>query len=76
MKYRSPGSRKALYGTLLAGGIASTVALPNLSWAQTAEATVRGKAAANAEVTARNVSTGATRRTKADSDGNYTLVGL
>jgi outer membrane receptor protein involved in Fe transport len=76
MNYRSPTSRKALFGTLLAGGIASTVAIPNLGWAQTAEATVRGKAPANAEVTARNVATGAARRTKADASGNYTLVGL
>jgi outer membrane receptor protein involved in Fe transport len=71
---------KKLYRSLLATAIATTlasaVAVPTVSWAQTADATLRGKAAANSEVTAKNVATGATRHTKADEDGSYTLVGL
>jgi outer membrane receptor protein involved in Fe transport len=37
---------------------------------------LRGKAPANAEVTARNVDTGLTRRTTAQADGSYAIVGL
>src|SRR5450631_411564 len=66
--------------TLLAAAIAATLAtgagIPSVSWAQSADATLRGKAAANSDVTAKNVATGATRHTKADADGAYTLVGL
>jgi outer membrane receptor protein involved in Fe transport len=66
--------------TLLAAAIAATLAtgagMPKVSWAQTAEATLRGRAAANAEVVAKNVATGATRRTIAAEDGSYTLPGL
>lgn len=76
MKNRSRYSRQALYGSLLAGGMAAATLAPQAAWAQTVDATLRGKAAANAEVVARNVATGATRRTKADADGNYTLLGL
>src|SRR5450631_4800712 len=66
--------------TLLAAAIAATLAtgagVPSVSWAQSADATLRGKAAANSEITAKNIATGATRHAKADEDGNYTLVGL
>jgi len=66
--------------TLLAAAIAATLAtgagMPEMSWAQTADATLRGKTAANAEVVAKNVATGVTRRTKAAEDGSYTLPGL
>jgi hypothetical protein len=66
--------------TLLAAAIAATLAtgagMPKVSWAQTAEATLRGRAAARAEVVAKNVATGATRRTTAAEDGSYTLPGL
>jgi outer membrane receptor for ferrienterochelin and colicin len=66
--------------TLLAAAIAATLAtgtgMPKMSWAQTADATLRGKAAANAEVVAKNIATGVTRRTKAADDGSYTLPGL
>ncbi|MGQ0836721.1 MAG: TonB-dependent receptor [Gammaproteobacteria bacterium] len=47
-----------------------------MSWAQTSDATLRGTAGANSEITAKNIATGATRRTKAGADGTYTLVGL
>jgi outer membrane receptor protein involved in Fe transport len=52
------------------------LAAPTAGWAQTADATLRGVAPPNAEVTARNVSTGVARRTTAGSDGTYTLIGL
>ena len=45
-------------------------------WAQSTDATLRGLAPPNAEVTARNVDTGILRRTSAGADGSYTLVGL
>jgi hypothetical protein len=65
---------------LLAAVIAATFAIvtgmPGVSWAQTADATLRGKAAANADVVARNIATGVTRRTKASEDGSYTIPGL
>jgi outer membrane receptor protein involved in Fe transport len=67
---------RSLLATAIASTLAATVAVPTVSWAQTAEATLRGKAPADSEVTARNVTTGATRRTKAGADGSYTLVGL
>jgi outer membrane receptor protein involved in Fe transport len=66
--------------TLLAAAIAATLAtgagMPNVSRAQTADATLRGKATANTEVVARNIATGVTRRTKANAEGSYTLPGL
>jgi outer membrane receptor protein involved in Fe transport len=68
--------RKKLLRSLIGATLTSAVAVPTISWAQTADATLRGKAAANSEVTAREVATGATRRTKAGADGTYALVGL
>lgn len=62
--------------SILATAIASILAAPTVSWTQTADATLRGSAAANSEITAKNVATGITRRTKAGADGSYTLVGL
>ena len=66
--------------TLLAAAIAATIAtstgVPRMSWAQTAEATLRGRAVPNSEVVARNIATGVTRRTKTAEDGSYTLPGL
>jgi outer membrane receptor protein involved in Fe transport len=75
MKKRTQGHQK-LYGPALASALAAAVTLPTASWAQTADATVRGKAAANSQVTAKNVATGATRRTTANADGSYSLLGL
>ncbi|MEO6968244.1 MAG: TonB-dependent receptor [Rhodanobacteraceae bacterium] len=68
--------RKKLLASLITAGFASTVALPMVSWAQTANATLRGKAPAGSQITARNVATGSVRVTKAGPDGSYTLVGL
>ena len=75
MKKRTQGHQR-LYGPAIASALVSAVALPTASWAQTADATVQGKAAANSQITAKNVATGATRRTKAGADGTYTLAGL
>src|SRR5207237_320893 len=68
--------KKKLIASFIATTLASTAGVPSTSWAQTAEASLRGRAPANSEVTARNVATGLTRHTKTDADGTYTRVGL
>ena len=68
--------RKRLLASLITAAVATSAAGPTISWAQTADAQLRGKAAPNAEVTAKNLATGAVRRTKAADDGSYALVGL
>jgi outer membrane receptor protein involved in Fe transport len=75
MKTR-PSYRKKIFAAAIAATLAASAGMPRMSWAQTADATLRGKTAANAEVVARNVATGVTRRTKAAEDGTYTLPGL
>ncbi len=62
--------------TLIAAAVAAALAAPTAGWTQTADATLRGQAAAGAEVTAKNNATGAVRRAKASADGTYVLVGL
>jgi outer membrane receptor protein involved in Fe transport len=62
--------------TLLAAAVAAALAAPTAGWTQSADATLRGTATANADVTAKNLATGAVRRTKAAADGIYVLVGL
>ena len=61
--------KKKLLASFIATTLASTAGVPSTGWAQTAEASLRGRAPANSEVTARNTETGLTR-------GTYTLVGL
>jgi len=68
--------RRSLIASFVASAIASAAWGPNLAHAQDAGATLQGKTDANAEVTAKNVDTGLTRKTKAGSDGAYALVGL
>ncbi|HSE11638.1 MAG TPA: TonB-dependent receptor, partial [Rudaea sp.] len=68
--------RKRLLASLITAAVAATAAGPTISWAQTSDASLRGKAAPNSEVTAKNIATGAVRRTKAAEDGSYALVGL
>jgi len=75
MRKRLP-LRKKLLASLITAAVASTATMPAIVWAQTADANLRGKAPANADVTAKNVATGAVRRTKAAEDGSYALVGL
>jgi outer membrane receptor protein involved in Fe transport len=62
--------------SILGAAIAAVLAAPGITWAQSADATLRGKAPADTDVTAKNVATGATRRTHAGTDGSYTLTGL
>ncbi|MGH8262340.1 MAG: carboxypeptidase regulatory-like domain-containing protein, partial [Steroidobacteraceae bacterium] len=61
---------------ILLGAIVLMVALPRGVDAQTANATLRGKAPANTAITATNPDTGLTRRTQSSGDGTYVLVGL
>jgi outer membrane receptor protein involved in Fe transport len=70
------GYQRTLLATAIAATLAGSAGIPRMSWAQTAEATLRGKAAADSEVVARNVATGVTRRTRTGPDGTYTLPGL
>ena len=55
---------------------AMVASLPGIVYAQSADATLRGKAPANVTVTAKNVATGSVRVTRTDKDGSYALVGL
>src|SRR5450432_358584 len=68
--------RKKLLASLIATAVASIAVMPTITWGQTADASLRGKATADSEVTAKNVATGAVRRTKSAADGSYSLVGL
>ncbi len=60
----------------LGAAIAAAFIHPGIVWAQSADATLRGRAAANTDVTVRNVATGLTRRTHTTADGSYTIAGL
>jgi len=62
----------SLIGIVVGGG----ALLPSLAWAQTADATLRGKAPPEMQITAKNVATGAIRHTNSAADGSYALVGL
>jgi len=62
--------------SLIGAAVAAALAVPAVTWAQSAEATLRGHAPASVDVTAKNVATGATRRTRSGADGSYTLAGL
>jgi outer membrane receptor protein involved in Fe transport len=62
--------------SLVGAALASILAAPTTTWAQSADATLRGNAPASSEVTAKNVATGITRRTRAGADGTYTLAGM
>lgn len=68
--------QKKLLAALITGVVTTTLALPTISLAQTANATLQGETTPNAQVTARNVDTGMARVTKANARGRYTLVGL
>jgi outer membrane receptor protein involved in Fe transport len=69
-------SGRSLIASFVASAIASALYAPNPTCAQEAGATLQGKADPDKEVTAKNVETGLTRRTKVASDGSYTIVGL
>lgn len=63
---------------LLVSVIAATVAAAGLSsvHAQSANATLRGKATPGANVTVFNPATGLTRKATANDDGSYVISGL
>ena len=56
--------RRSLIASFVASALASAAAAPSVTWAQEAGATLQGRADANAEVTAKNVDTGLTRKTE------------
>ena len=64
---------------LLTSAVAAAVAVsaaPAIVWAQTSDATLRGSAAPDTTITAKNVATGAVRVTRSSKDGSFALVGL
>src|SRR5262245_38666938 len=69
-------ARSAWRFAILAGAMLVVTALPREAWAQSEAATLRGKAPASSEITARNLSTGYERRVQAGGDGTYVLLGL
>jgi outer membrane receptor protein involved in Fe transport len=71
-----PNRRNRILASVIATTLASSLGAPTAVWAQSADATLRGKAAANAQVTAKNIASGAVRKTTAAGDGTYVIVGL
>jgi hypothetical protein len=61
---------------ILPAAVAAALACPSIGFAQSVDATLRGNAPANAQVTARNLATGSTRRAQASASGSYTITGL
>jgi outer membrane receptor protein involved in Fe transport len=68
--------KKNLLAGLIGASIMSLGVAPSFVMAASSDANLRGHAPPNALVTAKNVDTGATRVTKANSGGSYALVGL
>ncbi len=60
----------------VAMAVAFTEGMSGRVFAQSAEAALRGRAPPKAQVTAHNTATGLTRRTQADENGGYAIVGL
>jgi outer membrane receptor protein involved in Fe transport len=75
MKQSLPLRRKLL-ATLIRSAVITAAIVPVMSWAQSSDATLRGKAAPNMQVTAKNIATGAVRHTNTAADGSYSLVSL
>jgi len=76
MKNRKPRNIRPTR-KLLTCALASCLTLSMApAFAQSSNATLRGKAPVGAEVTAKNTATGATRRVMTNADGSYSLVGL
>jgi outer membrane receptor protein involved in Fe transport len=72
--HRSP--QRSLHWHRLALALATCLAMAPSAFAQTTSATLRGQAAADAEITATNPATGLVRKVKASADGSYSLGGL
>lgn len=68
--------KRALLSSLIAASVVSLGGVPELAFAQSSNANLRGSAPANTTITAAEINTGATRRTRADAQGNYSLIGL
>jgi outer membrane receptor protein involved in Fe transport len=76
MKNRKPRNIRPTR-KLLTCALASCLTLSMApAFAQSSNATLRGKAPVGAEVTAKNTATGMTRRVMTNADGSYSLVGL
>jgi outer membrane receptor protein involved in Fe transport len=68
--------KKKLLASLITASVIAIGAAPTMVLAASSDANLRGHAAAGAVVTAKQIATGAVRRTKAATDGSYALVGL
>ncbi len=68
--------KKRLIASLIGASVVAIGAAPTISWAQTSNASLRGNAPANTQITAFNPDTGATRQTTSNAQGRYALVGL
>ena len=68
--------KKKLLASLIATSLVGLVSVPVVSVAASADATLRGHAAPGAVVTAKEISTGASRQTTTNGQGVYTLLGL
>ena len=68
--------RKKLLASLIRSAVITAAFVPAMSWAQSSDATLRGKAEPAMQITAKNVATGARRITTSGADGAYALVGL
>lgn len=68
--------RRRLLASVITAAVVATAAVPSVSWAQSAYATLRGKGPPNTQITAFSPSTGTTRHATTSADGSYALVGL
>ncbi|PNS08217.1 TonB-dependent receptor [Solilutibacter silvestris] len=77
MKNEHRSSHSRLQRSLLAVALCSCIAaMSTPAFAQSSNATLRGKAPPGAQITATNTASGATRKVSANADGSYALVGL
>jgi hypothetical protein len=75
MKKQLPFRKKLLVSMIRAAVITTCIA-PTISWAQSSDAGLRGKAPPNMQITAKNVATGLRRTATSAADGSYALVAL
>ncbi|TCV92826.1 carboxypeptidase family protein [Luteibacter rhizovicinus] len=68
--------KKKLLASVITASVAAAAVSPMSAYAQSADASLRGKATPAATVTAKNIATGTTRRTTVGADGSYGLIGL
>ena len=69
---------RSLQNKLVASTLAAAIfgILAQGAYSQSADATLRGRATANTEITAKNTATGLVRHVKASADGSYSVIGL